>query len=429
MREKFEFYKESKFRNTDIGPLPEEWEVVRLGEVTIPTENIDPTKQKNAKFKYLDISNIDNIFFKVKGWNIITGENAPSRARKRIKHKDVVFATTRPYLKNIAIVPPELDGEICFTGFCVLRANTEKTIPEWIFYNVITDRFITRISARMVGATYPAVSDKDVFDMKIPLPPLPEQRRIARVLSTVDEALSLTDEAIARTERVKRGLMQRLLTRGLGHEKFKKTEIGEIPEEWEVVRLGEISKIESGGTPNRKEASYWIGGTIPWIKSGELNDSIILSSEEFITKSGLENSSAKIFPKNTLLIALYGATVGKTGLLGISAATNQAIAALLPKQENRFDPRFLQYMIIYLRGKLISTSSGGAQSNIYLYVLKSFKLPLPPLPEQRRIAEILGAVDEKLELLRARREKLERVKKGLMQDLLTGRKRVPEGVV
>ena len=129
-----------------------------------------------------------------------------------VKSGDVIFATTRPYLKNIAVVPDELDGQICSTGFCVLRGDSKKIISDWIYLNVLTDRFIKRIIAKMKGATYPAVSDNDVFEEKIPLPPLPEQRKIAEILMTVDRKLELLRQKRDHMERLKKGLMNDLLT-------------------------------------------------------------------------------------------------------------------------------------------------------------------------------------------------------------------------
>ena len=141
---------------------------------------------------------------------------------------------------------------------------------------------------------------------------------------------------------------------------YKETPIGKIPEDWEVVRLGNVAKLESGGTPSRQKPEYWENGTIPWVKSGELNDGVIYDTEEKITELGLKNSSAKIFPKGTLLI---------TAILGIDAATNQAVAAIIPIN-SAFDPKFMQYYLIHSRNKLlnqlVNPSSDVGRTNIYL---------------------------------------------------------------
>ena len=324
---------------------------------------------------------------------------------------------------KIAVVGKNIKNALVNQRVGKFKILTSKIFPAFFYYLAQSDKFKKFILQNIGQSAQGNLSPNRIKKLQIPLPPLPEQRRIAGVLRTVDEAIEKVDEEIEHTERLKRGLMQHLLTRGIGHARFKDTPIGKIPEEWEVVRLGEVARLESGGTPNRKRQEYWVNGTIPWLKSGELKDSFIYDSEEKITVLALKNSSAKLFPKGTLLVALYGATVARTGILSINAATNQAICAIM-LDKSKLDSLFLQYYLIFKREFLITKSSGGAQPNIYLYVLRNFPIPLPPLPEQRKIAEILMTVDRKLELLRQKRDHLERLKKGLMNDLLTGRRRL-----
>lgn len=199
-----------EFKDSPIGKIPGDWEVVKLQDVTLKAKSLDASTL--SEFDYVDISSIDNQTFKITNWARLKGKQAPSRARRLIRKDDILFATTRPYLKNIAIVPPELDGQICSTGFCVIRADRSKAEPHWIFYYVQTDRFVKRIAAKMKGATYPAVADKDVLMEKILLPPLPEQKRIAEILETVSRKLELLRQKKERLQRIKKGLMNDLLT-------------------------------------------------------------------------------------------------------------------------------------------------------------------------------------------------------------------------
>ena len=162
---------------------------------------------------------------------------------------------------------------------------------------------------------------------------------------------------------------------------------GSLPPGWIWTTLGEVAETTSGGTPARKQASYF-NGAIPWVKSAELRDNRITSVEESITEEGLSNSSAKVFPKGTPLVALYGATVGRTGILGIDAATNQAVCAIFPL-DNAFTAEYIAYWLRSQRQNLIDLSVGGAQPNISQGIVRSLRMPLPPLPEQHRIvAEI-----------------------------------------
>ena len=155
---------------------------------------------------------------------------------------------------------------------------------------------------------------------------------------------------------------------------------------WKTVRLGDIARTTSGGTPRRDRPQFY-GGKIPWVKSGELGDRVVYETEETITEEALESSNAKIFPKGTLCIALYGATVGKLGILGIDAATNQAVCAVFPPDE--LDTRYLYRFFESKRRELVEQGKGGAQPNISQGIIRDTEIPFPPLDEQRRIvAEI-----------------------------------------
>ena len=191
----------------------------------------------------------------------------------------------------------------------------------------------------------------------------------------------------------------------------------EIPVEWKYGRIEHFcNKITSGGTPNRDNSEYY-GGQIPWIKSGELKNNFLSESEEKISEKGLSESSAKLFPKNTLLIAMYGVTIGKTAILEKEATTNQAICAILPN--TNFDSFYLQQLLISMKNILISFGMGAGQPNINQEIIKTLHIPLPPLPEQQKIATILSNVDNLIESTGKVITHSKKVKTGLMQKLLT----------
>ena len=158
-----------------------------------------------------------------------------------------------------------------------------------------------------------------------------------------------------------------------------------LPPGWVWKMIGEIADTTSGGTPLRSHIEYY-GGNIPWIKSGELRDGIIRKSDETITELGFTSSSAKLFPKGTVVVALYGATVGKTGILDIEASSNQAVCAIFPRNHS-FITKYMFYWLQSQRKNLISQSMGGAQPNISQGIIRALPFPLPPLPEQERIVE------------------------------------------
>jgi type I restriction enzyme S subunit len=187
--------------------------------------------------------------------------------------------------------------------------------------------------------------------------------------------------------------------------------------DWVDRRLGDFAETTSGGTPDRKNPSYY-DGTIPWVKSGELEDSFISDTEEKITALGLKNSSAKVFPESTLLMAMYGATVGKTGILKIEAATNQAVCAIFPRNEIAAT-EFVRYALIHQRPEIMKQRYGGAQPNISQQIIRNLTIPVPPLPQQRKIAAVLGQVQRAIEQQERLIALTTELKKALLHKLFT----------
>lgn len=159
----------------------------------------------------------------------------------------------------------------------------------------------------------------------------------------------------------------------------------------EFVAIGDIFKVSSGGTPSRKKNEYFSNGNIPWIKTGDLKGKFTNPCSEFITQLGLDNSSAKLFPPKTVLLAMYGATIGACSILPFEAATNQACAAILPN--DKCDENFLYYYLTSIKSSLIAKGVGGAQPNISAGLIKTLTIPLPSLAEQQKIASVLDAAD------------------------------------
>ena len=197
----------------------------------------------------------------------------------------------------------------------------------------------------------------------------------------------------------------------------KKTIIGLIPDDWKVKKIKDVCDTTSGGTPSRSKPEYYESGTIPWIKTGELNQKYIFDTEEKIKEIAIQHYSAKLIPKNSVLMAMYGATIGKTSITKIEAATNQACCAMISKGE--IEPEFLYYVLSFSKDKIISLGAGGAQPNISQQIIRELEIPFPLQGEQRKIAAILSSVDEAIEKTEAIIEQTEKVKKGLMQQLLT----------
>lgn len=208
---------------------------------------------------------------------------------------------------------------------------------------------------------------------------------------------------------------------------YKDSPLGVIPKEWEVKRLGDIAKITSGTTPLRSNVDYFINGNIPWVKTTDLNNSTLIHTEEFVTEKALDETSLKILPIGTILVAMYGGynQIGRTGLLKINATINQALAALfldIKKADGLFVLNWLNSNVGWWKRY---AASSRKDPNITSNDVAKFPILLPPLSEQQKIAEVLSTWDEAIEKQSQLVEKLELRKKGLMQQLLTGRKRLP----
>jgi len=165
------------------------WPTRRLADITLATETATPQKRPNAEFDYIDVSSVSNTSFEITETQTLLGKHAPSRARRRVNTNDVLFATIRPTLKRIAMIPAALHDAICSTGFIVLRANADL-LPRFLFYFLQTAAFISSVAALQKGASYPAVTDGDVRNQAVPVPPLPEQRRIVAILDEAFEGIA-----------------------------------------------------------------------------------------------------------------------------------------------------------------------------------------------------------------------------------------------
>ncbi|MEB3752094.1 restriction endonuclease subunit S [Geobacillus icigianus] len=181
------------------------------------------------------------------------------------------------------------------------------------------------------------------------------------------------------------------------------------------VKLGSLFDITSGGTPSRKNKAYYENGDIPWVKTGDLKNMYLVDADEYITQQALNESSAKLFPKGTVLIAMYGATIGNCSILSINAATNQACAAFKPN--NRIIPEFLYYYLTSIKEKLISLAVGGAQPNISISILRNIEIPLLTINQQERVVSILNKSKELIDKRKAQIEALEQLVQSLFWEM------------
>jgi len=200
-------------------------------------------------------------------------------------------------------------------------------------------------------------------------------------------------------------------------EGYKDTVIGMIPEDWEVSKLGEIAITFAGGTPNRNNKDYF-NGIIPWVKSGEVNSRNIHRTDECITERAIKEAATRLINPNSVLVALYGATVGNVGILRIEACSNQAVLAVNSKTDSVTND-FIYYWLKQTTKKLISLTQGSGQPNLSKEIVDTLNIPIPTFLEQSKIATILSTVDDKIDAINERIAKTQQLKSGLLQTLLT----------
>jgi type I restriction enzyme S subunit len=216
--------------------------------------------------------------------------------------------------------------------------------------------------------------------LPVPLPPLPEQQRI---VGKLDAAFAALTEAQAHLER----------NRANARELFESYLNGVFEgKEYPEVRLGDVCKTGSGGTPLRSRKDFFEGGTIPWLMSGEVAQGEVNSATNFITPLAVANSSAKLFPPDTVLVAMYGATAGQVGILRFEATTNQAVCGIYPNA--KFLPEFLFYVFLHKKVELVAQATGGAQPNISQEKIRDTHVPMPSIEQQRKLVKQLSSLKE-----------------------------------
>jgi type I restriction enzyme S subunit len=310
-----------------------------------------------------------------------------------------------------------------------LRPKQQDIVPR--FYVYFLQSGFTQLGI-FEGAgnktTIPNLSRNRLAALDVPQPRFEEQRDVAAALARVRQAVKLHDKSLEVAQDLKRAAMRALFTKGLRGEAQKDTEIGLVPESWGVPPLGKHYSAVSGGTPSRTNPKFWQGGTIPWVKTTEVNYGVITSTEEHITEAGLQGSAAKWLEAGTLLIAMYGqgVTRGRVAILGIDATCNQACAALRPLDEC-VQPIFLFHFLSWRYDEIRQLAHGGQQQNLNLDIVRDLPIVCPPtLDEQSEIVAILDAIDRKIDLHKRKRAVLDELFKALLHKLMTGEIRVAD---
>lgn len=309
----------------------------------------------------------------------------------------------------------------CFPDSIVgFIAEPEKADVRFVKYYIDTIKLHMQNVSK--GTTQDNLSLDKLLTFEFLTTPPQTQRKIAGILSAYDDLIENNTQRIKILEEMARSLYREWFVhfRFPEHEQVKMvdSELGLIPEGWEVVKLGDIYRTSSGGTPSRKNPEFY-DGSIKWVKTRELNDAFIFNTEEKITELGLQKSSAKLFPLNAVIIAMYGATIGKLGILASPATTNQACCAILNSRD-LFGHAYAFLYLLLNREKIISLGMGAAQQNISQQVIKGFEI-LKPLPEVMiAFNNIIDPILEVIKVLQHKNANLRRTRDLLLPKLISG---------
>ena len=412
-------------RETPIGELPTDWDVEWLSDVAeINSEGFSEEELESDTIEYISLSEASD--GELADSQTIPVEEAPSRAQRTVREGDVLVGTVRPKQRSHGFVTSDHDGKICSSGFGVLRAGPRLN-SQYLHQEVLSHRFFSQMEAYVAGSGYPAVKISDLKKHRVSVPPLPEQRKIATVLHTVDRAIEKTEEIIEQGERVKSGVTQRLLSEGTEdhHMTESGSRFGLLPESWEVRRLCDLGEVVGRTAPEKDDTECW-GGEIPWATPSEITSLVgqtISETEEYLTELALDKVSSNLIPPMSVLMTTR-ATIGACAVNTVEMTTNQGFKNLIPG--DGIDTWYAYYRLDYEGDYLASLSKGSTFPEVGKDTVENFEIPVPPIEEQRRIGTILRSIDDQILSHKNQRSQYERLKRGLMQDLLSGEVRTTD---
>jgi type I restriction enzyme S subunit len=425
MMDNMQFYKETNLKPTAIGEIPEDWKLETVSDLfTVETGTTPSTKKReywdDGSINWITPTDLSKLNAKLRirsGERKIT-EKALKETNLTLMPKGSLILSTRAPVGYVAV----LEEEAAFNQGCkgLIPKNSEEILSEFYCYYLSNKKqMLQNLSS---GSTFKELSKDRLGRFAIPHLPIEEQGLVVGVLGVVDSAIGLVDKVIWKTERLKKGLMQTLLTKGIGHTEYKDTPIGKTPKTWQVVKVEEVAEIRG----NKSISNY---EKIAFIPMELVPDSQISAKYQIRKKEDVK--SFTYCEAGDLLLAKITPSLenGKQGIVpsdvpnGIALATTE-VFPIFCQGINRF---FLFYVLKFskFRNKIISSMIGTTgRQRASKESVKRLEIPLPPTDEQQKIAEIISNVDKKLELERSEKAKLERVKQGLMGLLLTGKVRV-----
>ena len=317
--------------------------------------------------------------------------------------KDILIANIRPYLKKIWFA--DIEGG-CSSDVLVFRAKKGHS-SNFLYAVLMQDAFYDYVMKGVKGSKMPRGDKEQIMRYKMPTFSSDEEQNIGKMVVDIEKKLLLSRSINDNLEKIAKQLYDYWFVQFdfpdengrpykssggamVWNEKLKR----EIPQGWSTAKIKDIAQTYSGGTPTSTKSDYYIGGNIPWINSGELNSPIITSTPNYITEKGLNNSSAKLYPLYSILVALYGATAGKVSLLSFEACSNQAVCGIIPNDGDM--TTYIRYYLISLYEHFITLSSGSARDNISQDTIKNTILPIPTQDVLTKYSDVTKPIIEEM---------------------------------
>ena len=403
------------YKQTEVGVIPEEWEVNRLGDCATFRTGPFGTALHKSDYTHDGIPVVNPMHI-VDGGIVptrsmtITEQAARSLSEFRLKPGEIVMGR-RGDMGRCAVVQSHEAGWLCGTGSVVIRPK--EADARFLQRLLSSPSAIAAIEDASVGTTMVNLNHGTLATLRLQFPPLPEQRAIATALSDVDGLLGGLDRLIAKKRDLKQAAMQQLLT--------GQTRLPGFHGEWEVKTLGKLlQEIGDGATPSTAEPRNF-GGGINWVVIDDIKDEIFTTATT-LTERGLQSCAATLWQPGTLILST-GATIGEVGIARVPVATKQGICGLVVNLDEA-TPTFLKYWFVLTKSSLLSKAQGSTIKEVRAPTLIKFELRTPSVSEQTAIAEVLTEMDGELAVLEQRREKTRALKQAMMQELLTGRTRL-----
>ena len=362
-----------------------EWKRVKLGELYEVHNGLSKGRQFfGSGYPFLSFSTVFNNWFLPEELDSLVQSSEKEREACSIKKGDVFITRTSETMDELGMSSVALRDypNATYNGFTKrLRPITDNVIPEYIGYYLRSPKFRGKFMAFSTMTTRASLANGDLLGMEVELPNKNEQHRIATILSRYDSLIENYQKQIKLLEEAAQRLYKEWFVelRFPGHENTKM--VDGLPEGWERKKIDDVCvSISSGSTPSRNNKNYWENGTIKWVKTKELQDGWILDTEEYITQDGYNNSSTKMFPDNTVLMAIYASpTLGRLGVLATECCCNQAALGLIA-DDAKISWQWLFWKLYELRDDFNSIARGAGQQNISGIVVKNKVIVVPDKP-------------------------------------------------